>query len=209
MSFDISKFRSDVTGQNQFTKESSFELVVALPAGLKTYNTKLVTLNCHVTNLPGSSLQTVSVRRGTNSLEEEMPLGKSFEDLSILVRNDGQGNVLGLFKDWQDLIYDDTGEGVNRNRISYRSTYITTINLNHFDLLGNEIISYTFHDAFPKQNSGINFSWDSTNIISLPVSFKYKRYTKKVSAISTSNRELTGNQGFDTNTGIPIGSFNI
>ena len=134
-----------------------------------------------------------------------MPTGKSFDDLAVNIRNDGQANIMSLFSDWHSLIYDDTGRGTTANQVSYKGDYATTINLTHFDMLGNQILQFTFIEAYPKNNSGINFNWDSTGMTSIPISFRYKKYTKSTASVNNSN--LTGNQGIDPNTGIPVNSI--
>jgi len=189
MAFNISDFINNASGRKAFSRSAHFQLQIVLPPALSdNYSAKNLTFSVASANIPGIGIDTTAVRRGGTSQLEYFPINVTFGDLNMMVLSDGQAEMLNLFKDWLASIYmvgglNGTAQGPNAfmgnsYRVSYREDYQATISLTHYNPEGDEIVKYTFYEAFPERVSDMNLSWAALNeVLSIPVTFKYRYYT--------------------------------
>jgi len=184
MAFNVTSFIDNAKKLNGFSRSNHFEVELTLPSFLSNKYSTNLSLAAVSVNLPGVSLDSSIVRRGSTTFKESFPINVNYSDLNISFLSDGQGQILNLFKDWIDFIFPVAnvesasipGKSVS---VPYRNEYTSVLSINHFNSEGKKIMKYTFHDAWPEKTGDIPFNWGAFNeIVTLPVDFKYTYYTQ-------------------------------
>lgn len=188
MAFSISEFISNVSSKNGFSRSSHYTLEIILPAFLRNkYKYDNITMSASMVTIPAVRLDVSPHRRGGTTYLEYFPTNVSYDTLPVSFLSDGEGEMLSLFREWIDEIFTAVGESgtgqdkYNGNgfRVAYRNDYVAPkAIIKHFDVQGNIIATYTFFDVFPETLQSINLNWAAKNeIVSVPVTFRYRTYT--------------------------------
>lgn len=211
MAFSVEEFRSNLNHVGGLASPSRFAVYITAPSfmsgvapthddyaeGDLTYalndsmnvaDSRVLSMLCSDTNLPGKSLTYQEVMPQGFGKSVKMPSGITHETLQTQFLLDNNHRVLNYMQYWFQEIINTSSEfeGSNatfKNRtsyeINYKKSYATTMII-QFYANGdeNQFIEYEFHDVYPIQIGTVNLAWDQTDqIAKLPVEFTYSGYT--------------------------------
>lgn len=214
MTFSISDIKSYANGKGGggFGRSTHYSVTFSLPTGsnsaMAKYTSSLtdLTFSASAVNIPSIGITTSVVKRGGSSYNEYFPTNTEFGPVNVTFLSDSEGTIMQFLRDWIDSIYetDDTQSGAYQ--VAYSDDYKGGMQINHYDSTGNLIMLYEFFEIWPEQLSDVELSWASfDNIITLPVQFRYKKYTQTkngTNSVSINYNGLTGAQQNALITGI-------
>lgn len=179
MPFDITEFSSQLSRRG-VQKPSHYQLLITPPATIETPVVRDFIFRANSANLPGFNIGYDDIKHKGYGLGEKRANTISFEDITVTVIVDGQGETKKFFNDWMELIL-PTNDGVhgtsNVEMFEYPVNYYGGIEITMFDGTGVAHTNWSFKDCFPISVGAVQVSWESTDtIFVLPISFAYRSY---------------------------------
>lgn len=161
---------------------------------------------CYSTTLPGNNFSTYDEIGSRQGMRETFPYMRSFSDFSLEFFVDADYGIIRLFEEWINFInplYTSGGyrEASSRGsqsdessferdaifKLKYPYSYKRTIAVTKFerntrvDSQGNVLetppmLTYKFLNAYPKNLTAMNLSYENTTVTKTSVEFGYDRY---------------------------------
>lgn len=188
--FNIGRFRSEVSGADSVLPTHSF-LVVFAPM-LWTRNKfssqnldSLLTMRCDNVVLPSVNLlQEQNIRRYGFGPVENVAYGVNVGDFTLQFIVDKSALVVEFFEEWLNTIVNrDSFGGAKMNsqtvrqpyEIAYKDTYnCPNVNVFVYDRAQNAVMEYNIYDVFPTGIQSMNMSWsEENNLMKLNISFSF------------------------------------
>ena len=191
MPFSPADLVTALAASNGLLRPSHYELTIPqLPQWAQGVITQdQIRLFCNSTQLPGVNVDSVNVRKYGTGFMEFYPTTLSFADLQTTFYCDAQGDIINFFNQWIANIVnlDPDADPTQRYRVQYRDQYISQVCVTQYDSNGNEVIQYTYVDAFPVQIQPIGVRWFSRDeMTEVAVVWKYRTWTSKDLATNSS-----------------------
>lgn len=208
MSFNISTFSSEIGRMNSFLRPSQFELTIpGMPkwAIQNNYTQDEIRLLCNTSQLPGTNIDSIDLRRYGQGYLEYFPTGVSFFDLQTTFYADANGEMIQFFNEWTRNIidFDIDSPADQKFRAFYRDNYVAQVNVTQFNEQGQGVLEYTYIDAFPVQIQPIGVRWFSRDeITEFQITWKYRTWKEKSYNPSLTSSDQTPQTPFDGN-GLP------
>jgi len=193
-SFNIGRFRSEVSGADSVLPTHSFLVVFApMPWAIQKFPTaagnldSILTMRCDNVVLPSINLlQEQNIRRYGFGPVENVPYGVNVGDFTLQFIVDKNAFVVQFFEEWLNKIVNrDSFGGANMNNvlpggrkpyeIAYKDTYAcSSINVFVYDRSQNNVMEYNIYDAFPTGIQSMNMSWSEENeLMKLNITFSF------------------------------------
>lgn len=188
--FNIGRFRSEVSGADSVLPTHSF-LVVFAPM-LWTRNKfssqnldSLLTMRCDNVVLPSVNLlQEQNIRRYGFGPVENVAYGVNVGDFTLQFIVDKGALVVEFFEEWLNTIVNrDSFGGAKMNsenarqpyEIAYKDTYnCPNVNVFVYDRAQNAVMEYNIYDVFPTGIQSMNMSWsEENNLMKLNITFSF------------------------------------
>ena len=173
-----------------------------------------IELRCFRTSTPATSFLTHAVSADYHGVVEEIPYRRGYEnEISMSFYVDTNYDTIEFFEGWVDYM---SGLGVTAPRDSYYSSqaffrmsyydsYRVPIFLTKFekdvsyeknilDTADRKSLEYTFIDAYPKAINSMELSYDSTEALTLDVTFGYSRYVRRRLSVTTPSGSLSSTE---------------
>lgn len=190
--FNINNMKSVITKRNGISRTSHFRIIIATPPWLRSQQggtgiMQDIPFLCDSAVLPGVNLTTSEIRQIGYGAIERRPDVPMFTELPLTFISTGDGEVFKFFHRWiQNVINIGTSDRASSStthngaflyETQYASNYRTTIHLYHYNEVGEQLMVYTFNDAYPIGIGDVPMSWSSTDeIVRLPVQFVYTNW---------------------------------
>lgn len=193
-SFNIGRFRSEVSGADSVLPTHSFLVVFApMPWAIQKFPASagnldsILTMRCDNVVLPSINLlQEQNIRRYGFGPVENVPYGVNVGDFTLQFIVDKNAFVVQFFEEWLNKIVNrDSFGGANMNNvlpggrkpyeIAYKDTYAcSSINVFVYDRSQNNVMEYNIYDAFPTGIQSMNMSWSEENeLMKLNITFSF------------------------------------
>ena len=193
-SFNIGRFRAEVSGADSVLPTHSFLVVFApMPWAIQKFPTaagnldSILTMRCDNVVLPSINLlQEQNIRRYGFGPVENVPYGVNVGDFTLQFIVDKNAFVVQFFEEWLNKIVNrDSFGGANMNNvlpggrkpyeIAYKDTYAcSSINVFVYDRSQNNVMEYNIYDAFPTGIQSMNMSWSEENeLMKLNITFSF------------------------------------
>ena len=193
-SFNIGRFRSEVSGADSVLPTHSFLVVFApMPWAIQKFPTSagnldsILTMRCDNVVLPSINLlQEQNIRRYGFGPVENVPYGVNVGDFTLQFIVDKNAFVVQFFEEWLNKIVNrDSFGGANMNNvlpggrkpyeIAYKDTYAcSSINVFVYDRSQNNVMEYNIYDVFPTGIQSMNMSWsEENNLMKLNITFSF------------------------------------
>jgi hypothetical protein len=185
--FNIDTFRTEIN-RSGIAKSNKFEVQILPPASLQGFNneSRLVSLYCDITNLPGMSITTKGLKLYGPTYQRPISSEFNGEGINMTFYLDEGMNVKAFFDAWMF-------KTVNPNsfNVSYAEDYIAKIKISQLDENDKETYSVYLEDAFPRAMSLVDLSAGATNQASrLNMTFAYRRWSTNRFPLVTSTTPL-------------------
>jgi len=193
-SFNIGRFRAEVSGADSVLPTHSFLVVFApMPWAIQKFPIaagnldSILTMRCDNVVLPSINLlQEQNIRRYGFGPVENVPYGVNVGDFTLQFIVDKNAFVVQFFEEWLNKIVNrDSFGGANMNNvlpggrkpyeIAYKDTYAcSSINVFVYDRSQNNVMEYNIYDAFPTGIQSMNMSWSQENeLMKLNITFSF------------------------------------
>jgi hypothetical protein len=193
-SFNIGRFRAEVSGADSVLPTHSFLVVFApMPWAIQKFPIaagnldSILTMRCDNVVLPSINLlQEQNIRRYGFGPVENVPYGVNVGDFTLQFIVDKNAFVVQFFEEWLNKIVNrDSFGGANMNNvlpggrrpyeIAYKDTYAcSSINVFVYDRSQNNVMEYNIYDAFPTGIQSMNMSWSEENeLMKLNITFSF------------------------------------
>jgi len=201
-SFNIGRFRAEVSGADSVLPTHSFLVVFApMPWAIQKFPTNagnldsILTMRCDNVVLPSINLlQEQNIRRYGFGPVENVAYGVNVGDFTLQFIVDKNAFVVQFFEEWLNKIVNrDSFGGANMNNvlaggrrpyeIAYKDTYAcSSINVFVYDRSQNNVMEYNIYDAFPTGIQSMNMSWSEENtLMKLNITFSFTDFRIKQS----------------------------
>jgi len=203
--FSIQNFIHNLSQHNETARTDKFDVHLIPPAAVANYiglSPKTIglglSLQCETSELPGRDIQMVDYV--THAFIRRVPHMNQYGQASFTFICTGDFWEKKFFDGWLDyMIPAQTGlvnypMDANNNR-----NYETDINLQQYDMAGNQIYQATLIDATPVSMSPLNQSWDNDSIHRLIVNFQFRKWTtskmsfNQATTFSSPNQQILPN----------------
>jgi hypothetical protein len=225
--FNIARFRSEVSGFDNVLPNHSF-LVVFAPMdwvasrAIREGIDSNLTMRCDNAILPSISLlQEQNVRRYGFGPVENVAYGVNVGDFSLKFIVDKQASIIDFFEAWMNKIVNrdsyggadmnsDVGGGRRPYEVAYKDTYsCSSVNVFVYDRSQNTVLEYNIYDVFPTGIQSMNLSWAEENsLMRLNVTFSFTdlRIRPKVSSFdqAAGQRKGVSTNFLDTLPPVPV-----
>ena len=191
--FDIGRFRAEVSGADSVLPTHSFLVVFAPMAWTRTRFSSqnldsLLTMRCDNVVLPSINLlQEQNIRRYGFGPVENVAYGVNVGDFTLQFIVDKSALVVEYFEEWLNFIVNrDSFGGANMNNnnlnrtrkpyeIAYKDTYsCPNVNVFVYDRAQNQVMTYSIYDVFPTGIQSMNMSWSEENtLMKLNITFSF------------------------------------
>jgi hypothetical protein len=193
-SFNIGRFRAEVSGADSVLPTHSFLVVFApMPWAIQKFPASagnldsILTMRCDNAVLPSINLlQEQNIRRYGFGPVENVAYGVNVGDFTLQFIVDKNAFVVQFFEEWLNKIVNrDSFGGANMNNvlpggrrpyeIAYKDTYAcSSINVFVYDRSQNNVMEYNIYDAFPTGIQSMNMSWSEENtLMKLNITFSF------------------------------------
>ena len=160
----IGSFSADVARPKQF------DVTIPAPIPLLPYlrTARNLSLRCETTELPSRSFSTVDQKFGSNPTEKHA-IQSNYNDITMtfIVSDDMSEKI--FFDAWMEYINPTMSFDFN-----YRSDYITTMQVNQYDVTNKLTYSINIIDAFPIAVNQLDLDWSNEGYHKLTVVFSYR-----------------------------------
>jgi hypothetical protein len=201
-SFNIGRFRAEVSGADSVLPTHSFLVVFApMPWAIQKFPASagnldsILTMRCDNVVLPSINLlQEQNIRRYGFGPVENVAYGVNVGDFTLQFIVDKNAFVVQFFEEWLNKIVNrDSFGGANMNNvlpggrrpyeIAYKDTYAcSSINVFVYDRSQNNVMEYNIYDAFPTGIQSMNMSWSEENtLMKLNITFSFTDFRIKQS----------------------------
>lgn len=181
MAFNISDFSSNISRRG-IQKNHSFEVVITPPTSMEAPDIiKDIPIRCNTVNLPGVTLGVDDVRHKGYGLAEKRPIQVGFEDISLTMIADAQGQLNKFLLDWMQLIYpiDNEQFGDNIEYFEYPINYYGGLEIFVYDNTGAKHSTFTLVDPYPNAVGSLQMGWENVDSVQIiPVSFAYRSFKR-------------------------------
>jgi hypothetical protein len=171
--FNLNNFMTEVR-RSSVSKSDRFEVQIVPPASLQGFakDSKLVSLYCDITNLPGMSVSTKGLKLYGPAYQRPVSSEFNGEAINMTFYLDRDMNVKAFFDAWMF-------KTVNPNsfNVSYAQDYISEIKISQLNENDDETYSIYLEDAFPRAMSLVDLSAGAVNQAGrLNMTFAYRRW---------------------------------
>jgi len=184
--FSIEQFTSQLRASG-VSKSNRFEVQIMPPASLQGFmpESKLVSLYCEITNLPGMSISTKGLRLYGPAYQRPVASEFNGEAINMTFYLDEKMNVKAFFDAWMFKVVNPNSFNVN-----YADQYVSQIKISQlanrtavvpegvvFTAIDKEEYSIYLEDAFPRAMSLVDLSAGAVNQAGrLNMTFAYRRW---------------------------------
>ena len=188
------------------SRTNRYEVNIPFPNTDAT-SSKLVSLFCEATNLPGMNIATAAQRIFGEI--RQVPYERMFDPVNLSFYVDGNMEVKAAFERWIHLIFNQ-----NSRTINYYNNYIRDVNITVKNVEDKTSYVLTLYEAYPKSIQTIQLSAESRDVMKIQVQLEYKYWTSSLSnSINTqsSYRPTVSSQDpntINTGSGYTLGNIN-
>jgi hypothetical protein len=171
--FNLNNFMTEVR-RSSISRSDRFEVQIIPPASLQGFakDSKLVSLYCDISNLPGMSVITKGLRLYGPAYQRPVSSEFNGEAINMTFYLDRDMNVKAFFDAWMF-------KTVNPNsfNVSYAQEYISEIKISQLNENDDETYAIYLEDAFPRAMSLVDLSAGAVNQAGrLNMTFAYRRW---------------------------------
>jgi hypothetical protein len=198
----LQSFISEV--RKGMSRTNRYEVIIPFP-NTDRNGSRLASLFCEATNLPGMNIATTPAR--VFGEMRQMPYERMFDPVNLSFYIDSNMEVKAAFERWIQLIFNQT----NRS-IGYYDEYIRDVQIIVKNVDDSISSILTLYEAFPKSIQTIQLSAESREVMKMQVQLEYKYWTSSLSRgvnsspqnYTTSLGRLQDRSGVNTSTGYPL-----
>lgn len=202
--FALSEFSATINKYDGLARPYLFVVTMTPPRALQSAFGNIardLRFFCSGAELPGISVMTSDVRHYNYGPSERRPYAPVFVDTTLTFMLDNKGEILKFFHNWMQNIIDFQGSrgiagGTVNNaypyEVHYSDDYVTTVQIDQYNLKESTIVSYKLYDAYPLTLNSVQTSWEGVGTIQLlNTAFTYRSWSSdKLGTTQTSGDSL-------------------
>lgn len=174
-------------------RTNRFDTIIAFP-GENQDTSRLATLFCESSSLPGINLATVPSR--VYGEARELPYERMFDPVTLTFFVDAEMKVKTAFDKWNMSIINQQTRSVD-----YYDNYTRPIFIYVRNVDDTTPCVITLHEAYPKTIGSIQLAAESRELMKVSVTFQYRYWTSSAVDVATAPDPTQDPQSFLTATG--------
>lgn len=199
MAFNVSEFRSGISGLNGLLKPNLVLITITPPttlSGNPVGDTEQISLLANAITIPGISFETADVMRQGFGPVERRAMKPTFPQSTVTFYLDNDNKVLEFFTRWAQSVSQFDGSsgetsvtpgGAFFGEMGYYDDYTTRVQAEMFTPNGDGVVKYTMEGAFPQLISDISAGWaQNDEVATLSVQFTYRYWVNELTEATTS-----------------------
>jgi hypothetical protein len=189
-SFSLDNIKGTITKRNGISRTSHFVVTITTPPWAGGQGASIladIPFLCDSAAMPGVTFTTSEIRRLGYGPIERRPDVPMYTELPLTFISTGDGEVIKFFHRWMQNVVNigtvdkapggTSYKGAFTYEAFYPDHYRTTINIYHYNEVGEQLMVYTFNEAYPVGMGEVPLSWTSTDeFVRLPVQFAYTNW---------------------------------
>ena len=165
----ISDFKAMMEKRGGFARPNLFKVAISKIKADKQLDYQM---RCFQAQIPGHNISTTDKDIGSRSVAYQ----KIFSDIILGFYVDADLAQLEFWQDWIDLII----VRANPNRHNYYDKYKGEVKVTQMNRLGEDMATWTFHDAYPKQMDPIQLDYGTNDaVMTCNTTITYRHFTSK------------------------------
>ena len=165
----ISDFKAMMDKRGGFARPNLFKVAISKIKADKQLDYQM---RCFQAQIPGHNISTTDKDIGSRSVAYQ----KIFSDIILGFYVDADLAQLEFWQDWIDLII----VRANPNRHNYYDKYKGQVEVTQMNRLGEDMATWTFHDAYPKQMDPIQLDYGTNDaVMTCNTTITYRHFTSK------------------------------
>ena len=176
----ISDFKAMMEKRGGFARPNLFKVAISK---IKADKQRDYQMRCFQAQIPGHNISTTDKDIGSRSVAYQ----KIFSDIILGFYVDADLAQLEFWQDWIDLII----VRANPNRHNYYDKYKGEVEVTQMNRLGEDMATWTFHDAYPKQIDPIQLDYGTNDaVMTCNATITYRHFTVKfVEVVKKENKK--------------------
>jgi hypothetical protein len=171
--FSVNAFMGQLAGRD-FALTTHFMVTVNHPLAQQ------LSFAACATTLPGFTVNTMEVRRYGVGPATSTPVTSVIPDITINFYIDARGDILFFFQDWAvnvfNTVVSESPDAPAHYVSRYKSEYAMDIDITLYNREKDAFGNYRMQKAFPILIGNAELAWGDSQILRLPVTFKYDSY---------------------------------
>ena len=165
----IMDFKAMMDKRGGFARPNLFKVAISKIKADKQLDYQM---RCFQAQIPGHNISTTDKDIGSRSVAYQ----KIFSDIILGFYVDSSLDTLHFWQDWIDLII----VRANPNRHNYYDKYKGEVEVTQMNRLGEDMATWTFHDAYPKQMDPIQLDYGTNDaVMTCNTTITYRHFTSK------------------------------
>lgn len=192
---NIDRFRALAAVNNGFQFTTRYVVEIAIPERLQEFITnttftsefsenndyylrsdEMLQLMCSGVASPSITFNTAEVKRLGYGPSTTYPLDLKYSDINLTFLVDSAGRIQNIFHKWIALMMENSDGTDTSYFFEYKSAYTTQLKIKLLDNSNNKNFIYVMEDAYPVSIGESALMWDQSEVLRLPVMFKFKKY---------------------------------
>ena len=176
----IMDFKAMMDKRGGFARPNLFKVAISKIKADKQLDYQM---RCFQAQIPGHNISTTDKDIGSRSVAYQ----KIFSDIILGFYVDSSLDTLHFWQDWIDLII----VRANPNRHNYYDNYTGEVKVTQENRSGEEVATWTFHDAYPKQIDPIQLDYGTNDaVMTCNATITYRHFTVKfVEVVKKENKK--------------------
>lgn len=172
--FNIENFIATVKPKD-LARSHRYEVMFQAPAILSEFgNWSELSLYTEDTTIPGTLVGTTPLRLNNQNYQRATAIDYMGDSIVFTFLVDTSWETKNIFTEWMEAIVNP----MNRE-IAYPADYYSTIIIHALDGDNNVVAGWKLHDAFPRSVAPVAMSYGNTQVVRLPVTMTYRKWTKE------------------------------
>jgi len=203
--FNLNNFIGKMQERNSLARANRYVVRIATPPWGGAAAAQDLVFFCDNVNLPGASVVPVDIKRNSIGPFDRRPSNVIPDEITASFMLDSAGQNLKFFHDWLANIMgiDDSAggatspdaNGAKYDELHYRDRYVTTMEIETYDMAANKIHTVKCFEVWPSQISPVTLGWaQNDEYARVQVNFQLRFFTSETTESpteATGERELT------------------
>ena len=181
MPFNIDTFKSSIENDG-YLKNSHFQVGFVPPIllGINSNVSNMIRFRTDSFTAPGINILAADINRYGVGPSQKQPYNVAFNEASIGVLVDQNGDLYNMWNEWIRRIFEHSGQAstqIPSYSVEYKDNYSTTIQIIMFDQTGEPVKTIDLFQAFPLTISNVPLNWSDNSLVKLNINLTYASYT--------------------------------
>lgn len=137
---------------------------------------EMLQLFCVAATSPAATFNYAEVKRYGHGLTSSYPIDVKYSDINLTFLVDAGGTMQDVFHRWIGAMMETRKFSSETYLFQYKKKYTTDLRIRLLSQKGEKNFTYIMEDAYPVAIGETSLMWDQSDVLKLPVMFKFTNY---------------------------------